>query len=502
MPATLRRLMRQRPLHLELANRGRSVEEPIQWVYGSDLADPTPFLTGGEMLLTTGTQFPEGAEAASYDAYVSRLVDRGVVALGFGTEVIRSGTPTELLDACIAHGLPLVEVPRDTPFIAIIRWAADIIAHDARARDEWAFAAQRAISLAALGRGGLGDVLSALADQLSCRVALFDLDAELDPAVTRDTFTAEELHGLRGETRRLLRAAGRSSGSLTIGSRRATLQTLGQSGHLRGVLALLGDGEHDLATRAVITGAVALAEVALEQRQIRRGSLLALHTEALALMLEGHSASVARALPDIPTDRIRAVLVHIDPEGESLEDALERRSRHLDGRLLVALHHGELAILVDERNWPDLATFLDDHEAAAGISDVSSIDDLSAGLSQARRALAHARAVGGGIVEFSHLRRNSVTGMLPSSDAPDIAAARLSALLADEAGRELLRCASVWLSHNGLWKPAATRLGLHRHSLKSRIDRVGEALDLTLSTFADRAELWMMLTALDLDAPS
>ncbi|MFO7690517.1 MAG: PucR family transcriptional regulator [Cryobacterium sp.] len=499
MPATVRRLLRQPNLQLELAHRGDSADHAIGWVCSSDLADPTPFLTGGEMLLTTGTQFSDRAEPQTYDAYVARLAARRVVALGFGTGVIRSGIPSELLDACVAHGLPLVAVPRGTPFLAIIRWAADILAREARAHDEWAFAAQRTISLAALGAGGLADVLAALGEQLSCRVALFDLDSEVDATVTGDDFSDAELRALTGETRRLLRAGGRASGSFTVGALRASVQTLGQPGRLHGALALLGDIPQDAATRGVVTGAVALAEVALEQRSIRRGSLLALHTEALALMVEGHTASVVRALPTIPTGRIRVTLVHVDPEDGRLAATLERRSRHLEGGLFTAMHRGALAVLVGADEWPWLSAFLRDNEATAGVSDLGSVDELAAGLAQARRALGSARSAGAAITEFSHLRRTSVTGVLRGTEAPAIAAARLDTFLRADAGRALLRCAAVWLSHNGQWDPAATALGLHRHSLRSRIERVGEALELDLATFTDRAELWLMLTVLDLD---
>ena len=78
---------------------------PIAWAHSSDLADPTPFLDAGHVLLTTGTQFEADAEARESEAefaeaYVRRLRDAGIAALGFGTEVIRAGTPDALVDAC------------------------------------------------------------------------------------------------------------------------------------------------------------------------------------------------------------------------------------------------------------------------------------------------------------------------------------------------------------------------------------------------------------------
>ncbi|WP_036302092.1 PucR family transcriptional regulator ligand-binding domain-containing protein, partial [Microbacterium sp. C448] len=103
-------------------------DRPIRWIHSSDLADPTPFLSEGLALLTTGTQFldtDEADDASIYDEYVARLSARGVVALGFGTEVVREGIPDGLDAACRAHRMPLVEVPYRTPFIAVARANAE-----------------------------------------------------------------------------------------------------------------------------------------------------------------------------------------------------------------------------------------------------------------------------------------------------------------------------------------------------------------------------------------
>src|ERR671912_192551 len=109
-----------------------ALSAPVVWAHSSDLADPTPFLDAGHVLLTTGTQFGDDADDPGFaTAYVGRLRARGIAALGFGTEVIRAGTPEALVDACTGQGLPLFEVPYRVPFIAIARTVADLIAEDA-----------------------------------------------------------------------------------------------------------------------------------------------------------------------------------------------------------------------------------------------------------------------------------------------------------------------------------------------------------------------------------
>jgi len=76
-------------------------------VHSSDLLDPTPFLEQGHVLLITGGQFTADADLPEFRAYAERLVRRGVVALGFGTELVRSGTPEEVTAAtraCVRAG--------------------------------------------------------------------------------------------------------------------------------------------------------------------------------------------------------------------------------------------------------------------------------------------------------------------------------------------------------------------------------------------------------------
>ena len=50
----LRALLRE--LELEIAAGEAGLDRAVRWVHISELADPTPWLSGGELLLTTGLQ--------------------------------------------------------------------------------------------------------------------------------------------------------------------------------------------------------------------------------------------------------------------------------------------------------------------------------------------------------------------------------------------------------------------------------------------------------------
>ena len=164
---SVRRLLSLNSLGLRLLTpESEALERSICWVHSSDLADPAPYLSEGDALLTTGAQFLNSNADGSFAAYVSRLEEAGVPALGFGPNVLLDDTPPPLVEACHRAGLTLFEVPFRTPFIAVARTVADIIADERYARKTWALGAQRAISLAALHPDGLSSTLNELAQQL------------------------------------------------------------------------------------------------------------------------------------------------------------------------------------------------------------------------------------------------------------------------------------------------------------------------------------------------
>ena len=63
------------------AGDGAAGESEIRWVHITELLDPTPWLQGGELLLTTGIRL-ENADRQR--KFVRLLSESGVAGLGFG----------------------------------------------------------------------------------------------------------------------------------------------------------------------------------------------------------------------------------------------------------------------------------------------------------------------------------------------------------------------------------------------------------------------------------
>src|SRR5437764_873926 len=85
-----------------------SLELPVRWVHISELLDPTPWLSGGEVLLTTGMQL---GSAAQQREFVQRLSEHQLAGLGFGTGFAHDTVPAAVVEAAAERDFPVFEVP-------------------------------------------------------------------------------------------------------------------------------------------------------------------------------------------------------------------------------------------------------------------------------------------------------------------------------------------------------------------------------------------------------
>ena len=128
MAITVRRLAGHKDLGLTLVAGRENADRVISWAHAIELADPTPYLSGGELVMTTGLKM--GPTSDEQYEYVARLSTAGVVALAFDTGTNFDRVPDGVLSAGDALGLPILQVPADTPFIAITRAVIDELTAD------------------------------------------------------------------------------------------------------------------------------------------------------------------------------------------------------------------------------------------------------------------------------------------------------------------------------------------------------------------------------------
>ena len=151
-------------------------ETPVTAVHVSELVDPTSYVSGGELLLTTGLILP--TSRIGWEGYVSRLKSIGIAALGIGLGPRYSEPPDALVEACKASGLSLLIVPDPTPFLTISKtyWTARARSSERHFQDE--VAAHRALIDAAASPDPPAEVLRRLARAVDGRAAKSHLDRQ------------------------------------------------------------------------------------------------------------------------------------------------------------------------------------------------------------------------------------------------------------------------------------------------------------------------------------
>lgn len=108
------------------------LDATVRWVHVAEISDIAGLLEGGELILTTGIALPRSGE--SLRRYVEGLVSVGVcgVVVELGRRY-REALPAALVAAAGAAGLPLIELHRETPFVAVTQ-AVHTAILDARMR--------------------------------------------------------------------------------------------------------------------------------------------------------------------------------------------------------------------------------------------------------------------------------------------------------------------------------------------------------------------------------
>lgn len=105
MAVTVRRLTTLPDLGLTLVAGRDGADRVIEWAHPIELPDPTPWLSGGELVMTTGLEI--GADADAQFAYLQGLVGAGCVALAFDTGTRFDRVPDGLRAAGDALGFPV-----------------------------------------------------------------------------------------------------------------------------------------------------------------------------------------------------------------------------------------------------------------------------------------------------------------------------------------------------------------------------------------------------------
>nr|WP_042178253.1 PucR family transcriptional regulator [Kibdelosporangium sp. MJ126-NF4]CEL13072.1 regulatory protein [Kibdelosporangium sp. MJ126-NF4] len=452
-----------------------ALERPITWCAPTESIDPSPFLTPGALMLTSGMAL-NVTDARIWDAYVERLAKIPIAALAFGLGPAHATLPAGLVTACENHAVPLLVIPAEVPFVLVQRDVQD------RLSAERYEALRRGSELAddcsriAVEQGTIQDVLHRISEVADARVSIQDsTGTTLLSAGGDGAFPARTEFTMPGGERDRFRLVVEKADT------RPTIDTL-----LAPVAAVVS---MQLSTMFGSTGtahsrnAGRLTAAIYGNDSIPADELIALARDA---ELEPHQ---------------RTGIVVLQPGAGMSTTSL--RSVSWRARVMLA---GEFPVVryVEE---PDLSTILLQSEAldqdrlmaaaraAVGrarsisviVSTAENATELGLTLRTARRALGEP-----GIHPAPQLNFDTVVDTLRHPGTTSLAK-RLLAPLQRSGDRALLTTLETYLRCSGATPAICQELFIHRNTLAYRLKRIQELLGLDLQDGQVRATLLMAL---------
>ena len=459
-------------LSLTVAAGADGLGNEVRWLHVSELGDPTPWLEGGELLITTGLGI--GGSGRTQRDYVSRLSEHGLAGLAFGVGFGFPEAPPALVAEADRLGFPVVTVPYEVPFIALTKAVATHLANEELDRVTRALAVHERLAQTVLEGGGLQTLIAVLCDSVGCSLALvdeagrvvverhgggrlsFDDGLELPVVAGADiaVLRAAKANGGFTEEDRLVLHHGQTALALELSRRRAV-----SAAELRLAGDLLEDLEHDR----------------LDDRELAR--------RMAAFGLE----------PGRPYAALLALGGEDDtPEASRLAVARELDSR--GARYLSAARRDRAAFLLAAEEESDALAVAAAVVRAApgtrvGVGRPASGRALGRSLLEARAAL---DAGAGAVASYRDLGSLELLLGLPSASL-EAFVDRVLGPAAESAW--LVESLTALLDSGCRWSDAADRLGIHRHTLRYRMDRLRRETGRHPDDPAQRMELWLAVKA-------
>jgi purine catabolism regulator len=465
---TVREIAESEGLGLAVVGGADGLANEVTWLHVSELEDPTQFLEGGEFLLTTGLGI--GELASTQRAYVRRLAKHGLAGLGFGLGFGFSEVPPAIVEEANKLGFPVVCVPYEVPFVAITKAAGTQIANEQLARVTRALEVNERLADAVLEGRGVEALLAVVSGHLGCSLALVD---------ERGRVVAERHTG------------GRASfdGALEL--------ALGGGAVLRAACEGRAFGEYD---RLVLHHGQTALGFELSRRRAVSAAELRLAGDLLedleADRIDEREAGRRMAAFGLDPSRLHAALLAVpasngatgDRVRQEVAQVLDRRSV----RYLSTARPDRAGFLVEvetEEEALQLAEKLVEAEPGArvGVGRPARGRSLGRSLVEARAAIdASTEAVA------SYRDLGSLELLLSLPDAA--LEAFVDRVLGDAAQNARLAESLAALLECGChWSEAAEKLGIHRHTLRYRMDRLRDQTGRHPDDPEQRMELWLAI---------
>ncbi|HKT00610.1 MAG TPA: PucR family transcriptional regulator ligand-binding domain-containing protein [Rugosimonospora sp.] len=475
-------VLRSPALQLSLVAGAAGLSRRVAWAHVSELTDPTPWLFGAEMIMTTGIAVPRSA--AGQRAYLQRLDDAGVACLALSEGLYVPTLTKTFLDTAETRGFPVLRVPIPVPFMAIAQLVSAAVQGDTGQRLNAQLQVFGAVQWLATGHLSTREIFTRL-ERLSgytlyaCtlhRQPLLDGVPPPPPAHTD-----------------LIPDTPTSPPTVPGGY---VLPVTGPRGTAGYILALETANTVPAGVSVVqhiaTVAALQLSMLAHEREMLRREG-----AETLSEMLQGmlDPAVVTRRLTanGFPTNStLILAIIRPDHTTPATADIVEPLATAGHPHLVLRQQNELYVLLTDD---PAARTTLTNTPATLGISrPFPPGTPLPIARREAQWALTRAIEAGRHTINYGDDR----TGRWLTTDTHD-----LHTLVNDVLGpvltydqthaADLLPTVRTWLEHNRHTDPAAKALHIHPNTLLYRVRRFEQITGRSLSTTEDLAEIWLAL---------
>ncbi len=531
-------------LNLKLCAGKKAVSNPVRWVHIAEMSDPTRWLKGGELLLTTGLALV-GREAEQL-AMLQRLIDANLSGLGFGVGFGFKTVPDAMVELAERHDFPLFEVPYNVPFIAITEAVASKIVNEQYSLLQRSLAVHEKLTKIVLEEKGLQFIISTLSALVGCSAVLFDFHGlVLCEAAHRRRIPAELIADLWKEISD--KRASRQDFTVELphgGGGVAQVYPVVASHRIGAFLAVIKDGgEFSDYDRIILHHVVTVSALELVKKKAVAETekrlagdffdeLIAsdLYEEEIARRLAffGLEPGAEQLIMLVDVDGFKAFVDGARDREETVQDVKERLHWAVDEFLaqrellfISASHSDSVIVLLQlgERSAHDiLALTAELQTAIAGLIPEVTVSigigrphhllvDLRQSYYEALYAIQIRKLKGGTSVIASFDDLGSYGLLLGLQDTVSLEVFYDSVLgklheYDEQNASDLVKSLACFLEANGHWGEAAERLYVHRHTLRYRMKRVEEITGRDLASSQDRMEFWLALKARELIAQS
>ena len=521
-------------LNLKLLAGGKATSNPVRWVHITEVPDPTKWLKGGELLLTTGYSFV-GTEEQQV-AQIKRLIDHNISGLGFGTGFSFDKVPAAIVKVAEEYEFPLFEVPYHVPFIAITEAVASKIVNEQYSLLQRSLAVHEKLTKIVLEEKGLEAILSTLSALVGCSAVLFDFHGVvLCEAAYRRHLGAE----LIADLWRMIsdRRADRQNFALTMEGVGSGVQVypVVASHRIGAFLAVVKDsGDFSEYDRIILHNVVTVTALELVKKKAVAETEKRLAGDFFDELIASdlYEEEIARRLAFFgldPQSPHLIVLVDIDDQGdgagaEAAQEVKERlhwtvdefMARH-DVLCISASRSDSVVILVQPGKMDTreiikmagelqgvMAEMLPEISVSIGIGRPHrQLIDLRQSYYEASYAIKIRKLKGEPRVIASFDDLGSYGLLLGLQDTLSLEVFYDSVLgklqeYDEQNSSDLVKSLACFLEANGHWGDAAEKLYVHRHTLRYRMKRVEEITGRDLNQSQDRMEFWLALKAKEL----